>query len=129
MSRFLRELRRVWVMSFLVLTHAAPAFAWGDTGHQIVARIAARRLSAPARQRFVELLRRAAVDDLQFRELVGNATSRRAGGYECRCQMGVPRRFNVDRQLRFLIHLVGDAASRGHERRCRGQLRHHVRIR
>jgi hypothetical protein len=62
----------VAVCSFLLFSSAIqPAFSWGDDGHELVARIAARNLTAKARQGIVDLLRRASVDDLKLRNLVG----------------------------------------------------------
>ena len=47
------------------------AFGWGDDGHKLVARIAARNLTPKARQGIVDLMRRASVDDLKLQNLVG----------------------------------------------------------
>jgi hypothetical protein len=55
----------------LVMMSAQPAFSWGDEGHQIVARIAARNLTAKARQGIVDLFRRAPMDDLKLLNIVG----------------------------------------------------------
>ena len=56
----------------LLLVSAQPVFAWGDVGHRIVARIAARHLTKDARERLVAILRAAFVDDLQLRTIIGN---------------------------------------------------------
>src|SRR5262249_38044652 len=71
-SRNLSRYILVVVCSVLLLSSAAqPAFSWGDDGHELVARIAARNLTAKARQGIVDLMRRASVDDLKLRDLVG----------------------------------------------------------
>jgi len=71
-SRNLSRYIFIAVCSVLLLSSAAqPAFSWGDDGHELVARIAARNLTAKARQGIVDLTRRASVDDLKLRDLVG----------------------------------------------------------
>src|SRR5262249_35444855 len=71
-SRNLSRYVLIAVYSVLLLCNTAqPAFSWGDDGHELVARIAARNLTAKARQGIVNLMRRAAVDDLKLLDLVG----------------------------------------------------------
>jgi hypothetical protein len=55
-----------------LFTAVQPAFSWGDEGHQIVARIAARNLMLKTRQGIVALMRGAFVDDLKLKVLVGS---------------------------------------------------------
>ena len=55
----------------LALLLARPVFPWGDDGHRLVARIAARQLNATTRAKIVDLLRHAPDDDLKLIELIG----------------------------------------------------------
>jgi hypothetical protein len=55
----------------LLLFLAIPAFPWGDDGHQMVARIAARNLTPAARKGIVALMRSGAPDGLNLRALIG----------------------------------------------------------
>jgi hypothetical protein len=56
----------------LSLSMPAPAvLAWGDDGHQIVGRIAARKLTAPAKRRIVAILREGGDDSLHLPMLLG----------------------------------------------------------
>ena len=50
------------VLVGVVASFPSHALAWGDVGHQLVARIAARRLSTDGRRRVAELVRQAADD-------------------------------------------------------------------
>ena len=52
---------------------AVPAYPWGDEGHRITARIAARNLTPAARAKIVEILRSVttANDDLKLLKIVG----------------------------------------------------------
>jgi hypothetical protein len=54
-----------------ILATARPCFAWGDQGHQLVARIAARSVSSTVKRHFVAFLRKASPDDLNLRALIG----------------------------------------------------------
>lgn len=48
---------RRWIVLFLILLIATPAFAWGPAGHKIIASIAFRQLSKGEQGRIVELLK------------------------------------------------------------------------
>jgi len=54
-----------------LLTIARPCFAWGDKGHQLVARIAARSVSSTVKRHIVAFLRKASPDDLSLQALIG----------------------------------------------------------
>jgi nuclease S1 len=77
--------RRLLVLVGVAVSFPNHALAWGDVGHQLVARIAARRLSADARRRVAELVRQAADDDLGLKGIVGTS--------------GVPSRPDIERVL------------------------------
>jgi hypothetical protein len=65
-------LLRVVLVAILGLTCLTPVtFAWGDDGHQIVARIAARKLVAKTRRRIVSILRSGVDDELHLPALLG----------------------------------------------------------
>lgn len=57
---------------FLSLALALPAFGWGDEGHRLVARIAARHLTVPAMMRIATIIRAVppGQDDLKLASLV-----------------------------------------------------------
>ncbi len=70
----MKFLVRVVLVVVLGLTCLVPiTFAWGDDGHEIVARIAARKLVAKTRRRIVSILRSAVDDELHLKALVGPA--------------------------------------------------------
>jgi len=54
-----------------LLAIAQPCFAWGDSGHQLVARIAARSVSSTVKRHIVAFLRKASPDDLNLQALIG----------------------------------------------------------
>jgi hypothetical protein len=54
-----------------ILAIARPCFAWGDQGHQLVARIAARSVSSTVKRHIVAFLRKASPDDLDLQALIG----------------------------------------------------------
>jgi hypothetical protein len=56
----------VWLSS-------ADLAAWGDHGHGIVARVAARKLTAQTKRRMVAIIRNAPDDELHLKALVGSA--------------------------------------------------------
>jgi hypothetical protein len=72
MSRISFILCPVFIVVVLCMASTTQLSAWGDVGHRIVARIAARNLDSAAQTRLVEILRKAAVDDLHLRSIVGN---------------------------------------------------------
>ena len=45
--------------------------AWGDSGHEIVARLAARKLTATTKRRLVAILRQGGDDQLHLPTLLG----------------------------------------------------------
>ena len=60
-------------LAMVVVLFATPsAYPWGNEGHEIVARIAARNLSDAARSQIVALLRGAVIDDLNLKAVVGH---------------------------------------------------------
>jgi hypothetical protein len=62
------------LMSLTVITVSVqPCAAWGDAGHQLVAKIAARRLTASARRAIVMLVRNAPDDDIGLKGLLGHS--------------------------------------------------------
>jgi len=63
-----RTIGLVFIISFTCVAHMS---AWGDRGHQIVARIAARSLTATARRHIVALIRQAPDDDIGLKQIVG----------------------------------------------------------
>jgi hypothetical protein len=70
----MRNRRLHWALTvFLSFAITVPAFTWGDEGHRIVARIAARHLTPQARARIAAVIRAVPTnqDDLQLRDLVG----------------------------------------------------------
>jgi hypothetical protein len=69
-----RRLRRCLTF-FLSFAMALPAFGWGDEGHRIVARIAARNITTQGQNRIAAIIRAvpASQDDLQLRDLVGTS--------------------------------------------------------
>jgi hypothetical protein len=54
-----------------LLCHAPAVLAWGDDGHQIVGRIAARKLTAKAKRQIVAMLRQGGDDSLHIPMLLG----------------------------------------------------------
>jgi len=59
-----------------------PALPWGNEGHQIVARIAARKLSLRTQQRIVALLRSDRQDELHLKAILGVSGPPPAGALE-----------------------------------------------
>jgi hypothetical protein len=57
----------------LLAISVQPCAAWGDAGHQLVAKIAARRLTPAARRAIVMLIRNAPDDDIGLKELLGHS--------------------------------------------------------
>jgi hypothetical protein len=69
----MRAAIRLTVLVAFVTTCVVPdALAWGDDGHQIVARIAARKLTSNTRRQIVTILRGAMPDDLGLTAIVGS---------------------------------------------------------
>src|SRR5262245_5290150 len=67
----MRALIRVGLVSLFALSGSvAVLMAWGDTGHQLTARIAAQRLTDAARRGIVTLVRGAS-DDIGLQSLLG----------------------------------------------------------
>ena len=78
-ARFLRKIS-VYTFSFLLVCPAA--LPWGNEGHQIVAEIAARKLTLRAQQNIVALLRSDANDDLHLKAILGASGPPPAGALE-----------------------------------------------
>jgi nuclease S1 len=71
----MRELKSWALILLLGFAIASPAFGWGDEGHRIVARIAARHLTPQGRLRIAAIIRAvpASQDDLHLKSLVGSS--------------------------------------------------------
>ena len=66
--------RGLWLAAVIALNLTLPsreALAWGDDGHQIVGRIAARKLTANTKRRIVAILRQGGDDQLHLPMLLG----------------------------------------------------------
>jgi hypothetical protein len=77
-----RLLRRICVNAFPFLLVCPPALPWGNEGHQIVAQIAARKLTLRTQQEIVALLRSDPNDDLHLKALLGASGPPPAGALE-----------------------------------------------
>ena len=68
--------RAIRYLTVVLLVHAIsiPALPWGNDGHQLVARVAARNLTDTARRQIVALLRTDTTDDLKLRFILGSGT-------------------------------------------------------
>ena len=75
-------LRRIAVFVSTLLLVSMPAMPWGNEGHQIVAQIAARKLSPRTQKKIVALLRSDKPDDLQFKAILGVSGTPPAGALE-----------------------------------------------
>ncbi len=64
-------LRRISVFFITFLLVCAPVMPWGNEGHQIVAQIAARKLSLKTQQKIIALLRSDPQDDLHLKAILG----------------------------------------------------------
>jgi hypothetical protein len=74
----LKRTSHVLLICTLCATLASPGYSWGDEGHELVARIAARNLTPNARARIVDLIRknvRSTNDDLDLLPLVAQPTA------------------------------------------------------
>src|SRR5467141_3071296 len=69
-------------VSILLLALPNSAFSWGSEGHQIVAQIAARKLTPEAQQNIVALLRSDPNDDLKLKAILGTSGPPPAGALE-----------------------------------------------
>ena len=81
----MRNRRVHWAVSFLLIfAITRPAFSWGDEGHRIVARIAARNLTDQARARIAAIIRAvpSSQDDLQLRGMLGSSGTPNAAQIE-----------------------------------------------
>ena len=69
-------------VSILQLALPNNAFSWGSEGHQIVAQIAARKLTPEAQKNIVALLRSDPTDDLKLKAILGESGKPPAGALE-----------------------------------------------
>lgn len=63
---------RLAFVLIVALSSTSVLLAWGDTGHQLVGRIAARRLTPAARRGIVTLVRNAPDDDIGLKGILGH---------------------------------------------------------
>jgi hypothetical protein len=70
------------VIPILLLASQNVALPWGNEGHQIVAQIAARKLTAQAQQNIVALLRSDKNDDLGLKKILGTSGTPPPGALE-----------------------------------------------
>ena len=77
-----RFLRKISAYTFPFLLVCPAALPWGNEGHQIVAEIAARKLTLRAQQNIVALLRSDANDDLHLKAILGASGPPPAGALE-----------------------------------------------
>ena len=69
-------------VSIFLLVLPNSAFSWGNEGHQIVAQIAARKLTPDAQKNIVALLRSDPTDDLKLKAILGKSGTPSAGALE-----------------------------------------------
>jgi hypothetical protein len=69
-------------VSIFLLALPNNAFCWGKEGHQLVAQIAARKLTPEARKNIVALLRSDPTDELKLKAILGKSATPSAGALE-----------------------------------------------